>query len=213
MLIDPNKLFREGLKALFREGGFEIVAEVARLNDAAGLHGMIEIGMVLCDPLGSPLGVGETVIELRRLFPDARVVMLMPTQDPQPMVAAIQAGVDGCLLKDISPEALQESLRLVRMGETVFPSHLAAMLVAGRFNAEPTVRRNGLSPREAEILRHLVEGESNKVIANRIGITEATVKVHLKSLLRKIGASNRTQAAIWAHNNGLAEEMPKAALG
>ncbi|WP_207485955.1 LuxR C-terminal-related transcriptional regulator [Arenibaculum pallidiluteum] len=209
VLIDPNKLFREGLKALLRGGDLEIVGEGARLDEAAPLaESGKDVQLVLCDPAAGSTAQ-ETVSELRLLFPGARVVVLTATVDPQAMVSAIQAGVDGCLVKDISPDALQQSLRLVMMGEKVFPTHLAALLVSGRVQggelAVPASRK-GLSPREAEILRCLVNGDSNKMIANRLGITEATVKVHLKSLLRKISASNRTQAAIWALNNGFAED-------
>jgi two-component system nitrate/nitrite response regulator NarL len=122
------------------------------------------------------------------------------------MTNAIQAGADAYLMKDISVDALIQSLRLVMMGEKVFPSHLAALLISGKAGGTVSVdgaaSRKGLSQREMQILQCLLNGDSNKMIANRIGITEATIKVHLKSVLRKINASNRTQAAIWALNNG-----------
>ncbi len=93
------------------------------------------------------------------------------------------------------------------LGEKVFPTHLAALLVNGVANTVPANippdNSFGLSEREMQILQCLVQGDSNKLIANRLSITEATVKVHMKSLLRKINVSNRTQAAIWALNNGL----------
>jgi two-component system nitrate/nitrite response regulator NarL len=208
VLIDPNKLFRQGLKALLTGSDLNIVGECANPHEAASLAGIEpQVRLVLCDPMAGS-GVQETVDELRSTFQGAHIVMLTNAMDPQAMMAGIQAGVDGCLVKDISPDALVQSLRLVMMGEKVFPSELATLLVGGRFQGgEGTMPGNrGLSPREVEILRRLLVGESNKMIANRLGITEATVKVHLKSLLRKIGASNRTQAAIWAMNNGVAED-------
>ena len=101
----------------------------------------------------------------------------------------------------MAPEALIQSLQLVTLGEKVFPTNLATMLLD--MNAPgPQHSIGGLSPREQEILQALVTGASNKLIAIRLGITEATVKVHLKTLLRKIDVNNRTQAAIWAMNNG-----------
>jgi two-component system, NarL family, nitrate/nitrite response regulator NarL len=87
----------------------------------------------------------------------------------------------------------------------VFPTNLAAMLFDMNVIA-PQHSVRGLSPREQEILRALVTGSSNKLIAIKLGITEATVKVHLKTLLRKIDVNNRTQAAIWAMNNGFTAE-------
>jgi two-component system nitrate/nitrite response regulator NarL len=208
VLIDPNKLFRQGLKALLAGGDLRIVGECSTPREAQSLaNPEAGVRLVLCDPTAGA-GVQETVGELRSIFPGAQVVMLTGTMDPQAMISAIQAGVDGCLVKDISPDALVQSLRLVLMGEKVFPTELAALLVSGRFQgseAAVPASRKGLSPREVEILQRLVDGDSNKMIANRLGITEATVKVHLKSLLRKISASNRTQAAIWALNNGMGE--------
>ena len=114
---------------------------------------------------------------------------------------ALAAGIDGLLAKAVSPEALVQSLQLVMMGEKVYPTNLAALLTeAGAPAPEASLR--GLSAREQEILQLLVTGASNKLIAIRLGIAEATVKVHLKTLLRKLDVNNRTQAAIWAMTNG-----------
>ena len=115
---------------------------------------------------------------------------------------AMTCGADGFLMKDVSPEALIQSLQLIMLGEKVFPTNLAAMLLDMNSTPSPVNSLRGLSPREQEILQALVTGASNKLIANRLGITEATVKVHLSTLLRKIDVNNRTQAAIWAMNNG-----------
>ena len=119
---------------------------------------------------------------------------------------AMNAGADGYLMKDVSPEALIQSLELVMMGEKVFPTNLASMLLNLDSTPSPMNSIRGLSPREQEILQALVTGASNKLIAIRLGITEATVKVHLKTLLRKIDVNNRTQAAIWAMNNGFSAD-------
>ena len=100
---------------------------------------------------------------------------------------------------------LIQSLQLILLGEKVFPTTLASMLL-DMTAAGPQHSVRGLSPREREILQLLVTGASNKLIATRLGITEATVKVHLKTLLRKIDVNNRTQAAIWAMNNGFTAE-------
>ena len=114
--------------------------------------------------------------------------------------AAMGGGAD-FLIKNVSPEALIQSLQLVMLGEKVFPTNLASMLL-DMTAVSPQHSIRGLSPREQEILQALVTGASNKMIAYKLGITEATVKVHLKTLLRKIDVNNRTQAAIWAMNNG-----------
>jgi two-component system nitrate/nitrite response regulator NarL len=105
-------------------------------------------------------------------------------------------------LSNISKEVLTHSLRLILLGETVFPSQLATAWATGqlRQNASSDVGKalEVLTQREAEILGCLTEGSPNKMIARQLGITEATVKIHVKSLIRKIGVQNRTQAALWA---------------
>ncbi|HYH17761.1 MAG TPA: response regulator transcription factor [Azospirillum sp.] len=208
-LFDTNNLFRQGLKALFPEQGFHITKEASSLKAALSVAAEGEMPqLVLVDTVGMG-DCAEVVLALKAACPEARLVLLTSKLDSSVMAKAIQAGADGFLMKDISIEALAQSLRLVMMGEKVLPSDLAALLISGRMNGNggsdlPTLRK-GVSHREAQILRHLLNGESNKAIALRLNITEATVKVHLKSLLRKINASNRTQAAIWGLNNGFAE--------
>jgi two-component system nitrate/nitrite response regulator NarL len=211
VLIDPNKLFREGIKALIAGSDFQIVAETGSPGEVHTIQAVSQTGgappqLVLFDPGGTTDAL-QVVGLLRDAFPDARLVLLTTEMDTHYLAAVLQAGADGYLMKDLSPEALLQSLRLVMLGEKVFPTHLAALLVSGRVRSDTAAMPSprGLSRREVEIMRHLVHGDSNKMIANHLKITEATVKVHLKSLLRKIGASNRTQAAIWALNNGLSD--------
>lgn len=208
VLLDSNNLFREGLKALFSDQDFHITSEAGSLAGAmSSTPDAGAPGLLLVDPLG--MGeVADVVRSLKTAYPDARLVLLTSRLDSAVMMKAIEAGADGFLMKDISTDALIQSLRLVMMGEKVFPSPLAALLISGRAIKPstdlPASKRN-VSQREGQILRCLLLGDSNKLIAKHLDITEATVKVHLKSLLRKIDASNRTQAAIWGLNNGFAE--------
>jgi two-component system nitrate/nitrite response regulator NarL len=124
---------------------------------------------------------------------DRWIAVADPRHDGQPR---------GYLLSNISKEVLTHSLRLILLGETVFPSQLATAWATGqlRQNASSDVGKalEVLTQREAEILGCLTEGSPNKMIARQLGITEATVKIHVKSLIRKIGVQNRTQAALWA---------------
>ncbi|WP_207477348.1 LuxR C-terminal-related transcriptional regulator [Arenibaculum pallidiluteum] len=205
-LVDQNRLAREGLKALFAAEEFSVVSEASSLEEALReIPAGAEPRLVLVDP--APMGdTAQVVRSLKDSCRHAHVVVLTGHLEAHDMAEAIQAGADGFLMKDISVAGLVQSLRLVLMGEKVFPSHLAAMLISGRtagheiLSAAPSPR--GLSRRETQILQRLLGGDSNKMIANALGISEATIKVHLKGLLRKIDATNRTQAAIWALNNG-----------
>lgn len=206
-LIDANNLFRHGLKAMFAEQGFHIAKETSSLKAALQIVQEGDASQVI---LIDPVGIGDftdLVRSLKEACPDTHVVVLTGTLDAEIMTKAIQAGADGFLMKDMSMEALAQSLRLVMIGETVFPSALAALLIGGRLNgaAYQAVPHKGVSKREAQVLRCLQNGSSNKTIANHLRITEATVKIHLKSLLRKIEVSNRTQAALWGLNNGFAD--------
>jgi two-component system nitrate/nitrite response regulator NarL len=151
---------------------------------------------------------------LRDAYPGARIVVLADDLTVDALREAMNGGADGFLMKDVSPEALVQSLELIMLGEKVFPTNLASMLLDLSNAPSPLNSVRGLSPREQEILQALVTGASNKMIAIKLGITEATVKVHLKTLLRKIDVHNRTQAAIWAVNNGFSAEdgMPTRGL-
>ena len=213
-LTDTNKLFREGMKRLFDSSLFTVVGEAGSVQEAAAIltGASIRPDLVLIDPTGGADDL-EALKALRAEHPQTRIVILTGALDTRLLSASLSAGADGYLMKDIACEALMQSLRLVMMGEKVFPTHLAALLVSGRaedMGAEVPTRRKGLSQREVQILHCLLNGNSNKMIANHLKITEATVKVHLKSLLRKINASNRTQAAIWAMNNGMGESASAA---
>ena len=205
-LTDTNKLFREGMKRLFDSSPFTVVGEAGSVQEAATVLATASSRpeLILIDPTGGADDL-EAVKALRADHPEIRIVILTGTLDTRLLSGVLSAGADGYLMKDIACEALMQSLRLVMMGEKVFPTHLAALLVSGRaedMGAEVPTRRKGLSQREVQILHCLLNGNSNKMIANHLKITEATVKVHLKSLLRKINATNRTQAAIWGLNNG-----------
>jgi len=200
LLIEPNRLFRDGLKHLLTGTRFEVGAEFNTVDlalAAAETAGMPDLVIS-----GQPVTGEAELRALREAFPTARIVVLADELSVDVLRAAMGGGADGFLSKSVSPEALLQSLQLVMLGEKVFPTNLAAMLL-DMTAAGPQHSVRGLSPREQEILQALVTGASNKMIANKLGITEATVKVHLKTLLRKIDVNNRTQAAIWAMNNGV----------
>ncbi len=207
-LVGRNKLFREGLKSLLRGSQFEVVGEA---DDVGQTHAAMADQMpaiVLLDFSAEPEHAADDLTHLRNVLADAKIVVLTESLDSQTLAACLRAGAHGYLTKDSSVDVLLQSLKLVMLGEKIFPTHLAALLVKGMLSSAPTrintANSHGLTEREAQIMQCLVQGDSNKLIANRLGITEATVKVHMKSLLRKINATNRTQAAIWALNNGFA---------
>jgi len=213
VLVGSKTLMREGLKQLLAGSPIQISNEAQRLGDVAQMFANGHVAdLVLFDVTEFQDDTAQSVRELKGRFPALKVVMLTDVLDGAQLAASLAAGVDGYLMKEISCEALLQSLQLVMLGEKVFPTDLATLLVngspatprSGRKVISEEVKGRGLSDRELQILQCLAQGDSNKTIANRLNITEATVKVHVKSLLRKIQANNRTQAAIWAVNQGLA---------
>ncbi|WP_119680838.1 LuxR C-terminal-related transcriptional regulator [Indioceanicola profundi] len=201
LLVDGSTLFRQGLKQLL-PSEFNVAGEARDFREALEVLRQGATPELILVDCPAPT-VQEAVSELGRAAPAARIVYLADVAELGRLRAALEGGAAGYITKDRSPEALVQQLRLVLMGEKVFPADLAQQLVMGGGTREVFESHKGLSQRENQILRCLLEGQSNKMIALKLNITEATVKVHLKSLLRKINASNRTQAAIWAMNNGI----------
>jgi two-component system nitrate/nitrite response regulator NarL len=148
--------------------------------------------------------------QIRTKKPKMKLVVLVDDLDRKLLAEYFGAGVDGYLLKDVSTQALIASLNLVLTGERVFSSGLIPLVVEQAVANRPSEAIGNsidgveLSERETEILRHLAAGEANKVIANQLNVAEATVKVHIKHILKKTAVQNRTQAAIWAINNRIA---------
>jgi two-component system nitrate/nitrite response regulator NarL len=148
------------------------------------------------------------VSQIRAAAPRTRIVILADSIRINRLADAMTTGVDGYLLKNMSADALHQSLRIVLLGEKVFPTELAKLLTGDRLVSRSdlgsTRHLNGLSDREMQILSHVRKGGQNKQIANDLKISDGTVKVHLKSILKKIHVQNRTQAALWAHDHGVA---------
>jgi len=209
-VLASHPLFRAGLSSLLHAMGFNPVKEAA---DAKELRRQLEDKrsspeMLLID-LSDTTDEIVSVRDVRDWAPVIKIVLLAPDLDLGLLSEYFAAGASGFLLKKISAGALEESIRLVRAGEKVFPSELATMILAIAPSSRPPARGDGLerlSNREMDILRCLTNGQSNKAIANTLAIAESTVKVHVKRILQKIHASNRTQAALWGAARGLSNE-------
>lgn len=204
-LVDAHPLLRSGLRAQLDGKGFEVAAEAGSIDEIArnGLSGPAPNLIILDFSLGS-----EALASLKTSQPQARTVVFAESAEISHLADMFGAGADGYLLKSISAPALIESLKLVALGEKVFPSTITDFLGAMRasqsgVNERLRIGDVALSQRELDIIRGLADGHSNKAIAKELSITEATVKVHLKTVLRKLGATNRTQVAIWAVQHGL----------
>jgi len=210
-LLGHRHLFRAGLARILHGELFEVLLEVATLPELRDAEW--DSGLVVVDKPDEIADIEADIRELKERAPGCRVVVLAHDMDARQMMASFALGIDGYLLDEISPAALRESLQLVMTGEFVFPSKLMAVLLNDWTVASSrrVMSAEGvLSERETEIVARLADGLPNKVIANELTITEATVKVHLKSILKKLGVSNRTQVAVWAINRGMSQVQQSA---
>ena len=206
LLVDRSQLLREGVKTLLTACNFTVNGEASSLSGAVQhLNNGLKPDLVLIDLAGGNDSDNDidSLQQLRQANAELRIVVLANDLSSRRLAQCLSAGADGYLLKDMSSEALAQSLRLVLLGEKVFPTHLAPLLVNGSFDLTLSLKppsAPGLSEREVQILSCLVNGLSNKTIAKRLDLTEGTVKIHLKGVLRKLNVRNRTQAAVWALN-------------
>jgi two-component system nitrate/nitrite response regulator NarL len=168
------------------------------------------IDLITFDPAGGAEAepTAESLQALRDRYPGIRIVALTGDRTPGALLRAIGWSVDSYLTKDMASETLSRSLQLVMLGQQIIPTALLRTLPEAKDDRDdrggkpPDCSSRGLSARETQILCRLTGGRSNKAIARELGITEATVKAHVKALLHKIRARNRTQAALWALDNG-----------
>ena len=207
VLVGTNTLFRQGLRRLLDPSQFSVAGEARDLAALATL--LKEDGvpdLVVADLNGCH---DEDIGSLRGLcaaYEDIRFVVLANELRLPEMARLLKAGADGYLVNELSAEAFSLSLLLVMKGEKALPSTLASVLANDSGHASNGAfidAQKNLTEREKQILRCLLNAYSNKHIARTLSISEGTVKVHLKSLMKKIAAGNRTQAALWARNNGI----------
>jgi two-component system, NarL family, nitrate/nitrite response regulator NarL len=208
LLIDENGLMREGLKRLCETEQYACTVVDTPDQAVDMLRGANRPKFdVIIAKCAARAFDGQKVRMLHRLGDDAKFVILSDSMENLEMLTeAYELGADAYLFAHASPQVFMKSLELVMLGERVFPPRFVAFMARetiGEPLASRAVQTEGLSPRETEILRYLSVGNSNKIIANKLQITEGTVKVHMKAITRKLGVSNRTQAAIWALSHGL----------
>jgi two-component system nitrate/nitrite response regulator NarL len=209
IIISTNALFCMGLRHILSESRF-IISEVG-FHEAPPLVGPGPV-LFIVDASQCP-DPTDIVRRLRVSCADPRVVVMADRFEPAWVLLGADAGVDGFCNSNVDPHILIKSLELVMAGGSIFPSAIIPKLVDHMsFKGESApqdvplhepidltdLRSHSLSSRECEILRCLMEGAPNKLIARQFGLTEATVKVHVKAILRKTGMKNRTQAAMWA---------------
>lgn len=209
LLIDDHTLFRVGLEGLLASRGIEIVASVGSGLEAQRLVDELNPDVILLDmrmPGIDGLGV---LVMLREKNESLPIVMLTTSTDEKDLLESLRAGAQGYLLKDMEPDALVLALRDIVAGKTVVAPDLAPILAKAVQGKTSEIDESDdspfstLTPRETEILGLLAEGQSNKAIARNLGISDGTVKLHVKAILRKLNVHSRVEAAVMAVERGL----------
>ncbi len=208
ILIDDHALFRVGLQGLLEQRGIEVVAAVG--DGATGIQKVLhhKPDVILLDLRMPDMGGLDVLRILRENDIDTPVAMLTTSNEEADLVKCLQNGAQGYLLKDMEPDELVGALRDIVMGRSVVAQELTdvlARMVQGNYSSDKEDTFAELTPREREILSLLAEGQSNKLIARNLGISDGTVKLHVKSILRKLNVHSRVEAAVIAVEKGLRE--------
>jgi two-component system nitrate/nitrite response regulator NarL len=210
LIVDDHPLFRRGVAQLLAmDPEIQVVGEAADQAGALALTRQHEPDLILLDlNLKGESGL-DILAALKEEDASRRVVMLTVSDAPDDLMQAIRSGADGYLLKDMEPEDLLARLREALTGKTVISDALAGRLAAAlRAEAQDSTRKperdlSMLTEREQAVLRCVADGQSNKLIARSLSITEGTVKVHVKHLLKKLNFRSRVEAAVWATELGM----------
>jgi len=206
-LIDDHTLFRLGLKNLLERSGIDVIAAASTGQEGLDTVHDAKPDVILLDMRMPDMDGLEVLKKLRSAGVTVPISMLTTSAEERDLVESLRSGAQGYLLKDMAPEELVAALHNIVNGETVVAPQLAGTLARALQGKsalpEKKTPLSALTPREREIIEHLAFGQSNKVIARELGITDGTVKLHVKAILRKLEISSRVEAAVIAVEQGL----------
>jgi DNA-binding NarL/FixJ family response regulator len=202
LIVDDHPIVRDGIRGVFEsDDAFEVVAEAGDGAEALARLEQHEVDVVLMDLRMPGMGGVEATTLIRQRFPAVQVLVLTTYDADRDVVPAIEAGAIGYLLKDSPRAELVQGVRAAAVGTPVLAPSVASRLM-GLVSAPPA-RSEGLSTRELEVLRLVAGGATNRVVAQQLFISEATVKTHLLHLYDKLGARDRASAVALAYQQGL----------
>lgn len=206
LIVDDHTLFRKGLRSLIDNSNeFEVIGEATDGLEAVKMQRQLNPDAVLLD-VDMPVMNGIEALPLMlNQHPHVAVLMLTVSEDDQNLMECMRRGARGYLLKNIDPQFLLDSIHKAINRDSVLSPEMTSKLINQlRHNeSEITNQAEPLTPREKEILKWIVRGVSNKVIARNLNVTESTVKVHVQNILRKLNLASRVQAAVYAVEHGL----------
>jgi two-component system, NarL family, response regulator LiaR len=202
-LVEDHAIVREGLRMLLsEESDIEVVGEARDGAESVQLAAMLQPHVILMDLVMPGMDGIHAIQDIRLVSPSSQVVVLTSFGDDQRVRDAIQAGAIGYLLKDVLKADLFHAIRAAAQGQPTL--HPEAQRQLMRQVTTPPTRSliDDLTPRERDVLRLIVQGQSNKEIAASLRVTEGTVKGHVSAILSKLGVADRTQAALYAVKHG-----------
>lgn len=203
LLVDDHPLLRKGLTQLIEfEDELEVIGEASDGHSALELAKEHEPDLIVLDLNMQGMDGLETLRAMRNAEITSRIIMLTVSDSDEDVVCAITYGADGYLLKDMDPEQILEKLKEAALGKMVISEKLTHVL-AGAIRGGNDKKSNllaKLTSREHEILKLIAKGMSNKLIARELDISDGTVKVHVKHVLKKLGLNSRVEAAVWMMN-------------
>jgi len=204
LVADDHAVVRKGIQMfLSTEPSIQLVGEAEDCQDTIRKVTSLQPDVVLMD-LVMPEGSGlETIAEIKRRLPNVKVIVLTMFQDQTSVTVAMKAGADGYLLKDAEGEKLLQAIHSVQCGEVPLDPRVALYMAEDHARNYHPGGSKLLTKRETEILQLLANGLSNQAMAQALNISQDTVKAHVSSILRKLNASGRTEAAVWATQMGL----------
>jgi DNA-binding NarL/FixJ family response regulator len=207
LIADDHRLMVEGTKqALERAGGFDVVGEAVNGSQVLPLIRRLQPDLVLLD-LRMPQMDGLTCLtKIRKEFPDLKVAILSVSQDPELIQTALKRGANAYIVKSIDPDDLAGALRQALEGNVFTTAGIT------EDPGERAAKDAGLTERELGIVRAVARGLSNEAISKELWVAEQTVKFHLTNIYRKLGVTNRTEAARYAFEQGLVEPESDSAL-
>ena len=203
LLADDHKILREGLRRSLEAQGLDVVGEAADGEEAIEMADDLRPDVVLMDVTMPVLDGVEATRRIRQRLPEVRVVVLTMHADETTMARAIRVGADGYLVKDCSSDEIAEALRLVVAGQTPVSRQIATSMLAEVQALPPGGPEDVVSKREEEVLQLIADGCSSAEVADRLFISQKTVKNHLASIYQKLDARDRTQAVLRAVRMGI----------
>jgi DNA-binding NarL/FixJ family response regulator len=206
LVVDDHAVVREGLRAFLElQDGIEVVGEAADGEEALAAADRLRPDVVLIDLVMPRLDGVSALRALRERLPAVRVIVLTSFLDDDKLLPALRAGAAGYLLKNAQPQELVRAVRVAHAGEALLDPVVAARLVESLATSEAARPLERLTPREREVLELIGRGFPNKRIAQRLDLSEKTVKTHVGHVLAKLGVTDRTQAAVFAVRAGLVD--------